>query len=794
MGLKDFLSRRKWGPSAVPASPESALPAQALTERIPDLIGVESPVRSRLDDLLDRYSVARALHRSITTAPSGWSTRIALYGAWGAGKTSVLRMLAALERERGSVVVEFSAWSASGEAGILSRFYEVLVEQLKEDGIDIEPLKNWGKRMSAKVARRLEGAGGNLAQGAAHADNEIGQIASTIGTGVAAGALAVSDWVQIDAEDLRRLQKALSGRRVVVFIDDIDRADARAVPKTLLALRELLAWPDFAFVLAFDKRMVASAIAEYSKAYGDSAELFLEKIVDVPFQLPEPTIEQAMRLAKRALDQCCAFMDESQRFELARWLPSNPRSAKTAARKLGVLSDVAQRHDAHEVDWLAVGLQELLREANPRLASAVEEAELGISGNGFKEFFAEAVGKDEMSSLEQLIHTNLQHVESLQERQKHAGLAKAVVAARVASPKLKIDYEMSLLYQEPSYTSKEVSDLHDRWFAGAANQETFNLAHELEEAADRAGGLPREAAQELLRLSVDRYLRSIVAANNARVILEHGTRMDEASERLGFVEYLCEGSGPIPLQDATRSLAFGQLLYRTFLEISHRRDTPADGALRDRELAVMRSIAAICDEPANFYLDTDPFGDMVSHLPGLTGAARNAFAKAVRSALEERAIEEALDWFLQVEGVRSAIRGARHDAAAWLLGSPKSPIYNQNSGLPRLLQQLQHVRGLESTSHLAIAMKNVQLFLNLVLGDVRDCNYMGSGDGAAFAPILSKVAISSWKVLTEMEAHPVAAIGLAQLRAKLVARGVPADSLAVPDWLMSEVAITATGA
>lgn len=791
MGLKDFLSKLR--PSAAPASPAGGLPVQTSTEQVPDLIGVESPVRDRSDDLLDRFSVARSLHRSISTAPPGWSTRIALYGAWGAGKTSVLRMLAALEREGGNVIVEFSAWSASGEAGILSRFYEALVAQLKADGIDIEPLKNWGKRMSGKVAKRLEGAGGSLAQGAAHADNEIGQIASAIGMGAAVGALAISDWVQLDAEDLRRLQKALSGRRVVVLIDDIDRADTRAVPKTLLALRELLAWPDFAFVLAFDKRMVASAIAEYSKAYGDSAELFLEKIVDVPFHLPEPTTEQAMRLSKRALDQCCPFMEDSQRFELARWFPSNPRSAKTAARKLGVLSDVARRHDAHEVDWLAVGLQELLREANPRLATAVEEAELGVSGNAFKEFFVEAVGKDEMNSLEQLIDANLQQIASLKERQKHTGLAKAVVSARLTAPKSKIDYEMALLYREPSFTSKEVSDLHDRWVAGEASLAPINLAHELAEAAKRAGGPPLEAAEELLRLAVDRYGRAIIAANNALVLYEHGSRLEDARERLSFLEYLCDSNVPMPLQCATQPLAFGEMLYRMFLDCCHRRDTAADCALRDRELAVMRRIAAACAEPARFYLDTEPFRDMVSHLPGPTGAARNAYAAAVQSALAEHAVEETLGWFLQVEGVRSAIKGVLHDAAAWLLGSPKSPIYNQNTGLPRLLLQLQRARALELDSHLAVAMKNVQLFLHLILGEVRDCNYMGTGDVVAFAPILNQVATGSWQVLIAMEAHPVAAIGLAQLRARLVAHGVPENLLPVPEWLNSEVAIAANG-
>jgi KAP family P-loop domain len=166
---------------------------------------------------------------------------------------------------------------------------------------------------------------------------------------IASASEFASGWLSVKKMDVDALVARLKGRRVVVFIDDLDRADPVAIPKTLLALRELLDWPSFAFVLAFDRRVVGQALGDYSKAYGENANAFLEKIVDVPFTIPTPTKEQQRALAVQSFSACCSFVPTPVAEKFAALFPYEPRRVKLIARCIGALRDVAQRHNPEAV-------------------------------------------------------------------------------------------------------------------------------------------------------------------------------------------------------------------------------------------------------------------------------------------------------------------------------------------------------------------------------------------------------------------------------------------------------------
>ena len=133
-----FAKIRKWWTGA----PATRLVALTST---PANVGHDAPVTLRDDDDLDRWVVARALHRTIATAPAQWSTRIGLYGSWGSGKTSVLNFLEQMCDKRDYLVVRFSAWEAEGESGVIGLFYRALDKRLDEEKI----LRPVGKRAKA---------------------------------------------------------------------------------------------------------------------------------------------------------------------------------------------------------------------------------------------------------------------------------------------------------------------------------------------------------------------------------------------------------------------------------------------------------------------------------------------------------------------------------------------------------------------------------------------------------------------------------------------------------------------
>jgi len=229
---------------------------------------------------LDALRTARAIQRIIAASPAGWSTRIGLYGTWGSGKTSILNLLGELERRDGSVVVRFSAWSAAGEPGVLRLFYGELTRELSAQGLEAPKLG-----ITKALAEKARWIPKLLRKTPTGTDTVLGLPEGT------ASALGVAadlgfNWFRISRKDVEAMVGSLGERRVTVFVDDLDRADPITIPKSLLALRELLDWPRFTFVMAFDKRVVGKALGAYSEAYGENAELFLEKVIDISFDVP----------------------------------------------------------------------------------------------------------------------------------------------------------------------------------------------------------------------------------------------------------------------------------------------------------------------------------------------------------------------------------------------------------------------------------------------------------------------------------------------------------------------------
>jgi KAP family P-loop domain len=399
--------------------------------------GHDAPVRQRTDDALERWPLAQAIYRVIVQTPLEWSTRIGLYGSWGTGKTSVLNFLQEIVEGGSDIVVRYSAWSASGEGGAITQFYYELGEELSRRKIEM-PAAQTAKRIARRAANF-----GKLAKNAA-SELPIPGIGAIL-EGLSGGA---EGWLGVDEADIRALREKLGNRRVVVFVDDLDRADPKVIPKTLLAMRELLDWQGFAFVLAFDKEMVASALGDYSKAFGESANRFLEKIIDVPFDVPPPSAAARQRLARQALQACCNFIPSEALEQSIHCFPGNPRQVKLIARTFGTLGEVVNRHRPGELNLHAMLLQTVLRQISPKVARRVEFEFLKdladrMSDAQMAEIFLKA-GEDATPTDQPF----------LQE------LGRALTTARKRDSPERIVYEMDLYYRSPRFTRREF----ERWF------------------------------------------------------------------------------------------------------------------------------------------------------------------------------------------------------------------------------------------------------------------------------------------------------------------------------------------
>jgi hypothetical protein len=94
-------------------------------------------------------------------------------------------------------------------------------------------------------------------------------------------------------DDIRELKTSLpEGAKVVVIIDDLDRCTADKIVDTLEAIKLLLSFDIFVVFLAVDSSVIARAVEKRYKDLlaeaGRSGYFYLDKIIQIPFRLPEP--------------------------------------------------------------------------------------------------------------------------------------------------------------------------------------------------------------------------------------------------------------------------------------------------------------------------------------------------------------------------------------------------------------------------------------------------------------------------------------------------------------------------
>lgn len=724
--------------------------------------GHDSPISSSAEDLYGSFGVAKSIHRVLRAAPKDWSTRVGLYGTWGSGKTSVLNLLEGLETADNAIVVRFSAWAASGEFGVMQLFYASIEKSFKQHRVNA-PWIAKTKLVASKgiVPRTLGRIALAVARGAGALDSE----------GTSAVSEFAASWLKLSAKEVSELRQQLEGRRVVVFIDDLDRADPIALPKTLLALREVLDLPSFSFVLAFDPRVVAEALRSYSPAYGDRAELFLEKIIDVPFTMPRPTAQQKMALAKHAFRACCSFVPTHALVALDGVLPNEPRRIKQIARALGALADVASRHDEDEVDWLGLCCYRVLVEADPRTAERLYVS-LCDDPESIRQVL---VGRDREEAMNQWREEFGKSLSTTVEEEERARIVES--AHRLIQQWGFLDTDsirrtVKLLSDEPLMTRKEFRLCFSVW---ASRREDCVLE-------DCVGSDDRDRAAEFIKYAIAEYTAALSAMADATRIGELGRLQSLASSCLSLLEHVwCECTVPSLKQASASGVNTAELVGVVTRWLTWR-NNPGEPDLRGRERSLaLRAVAGTVD-PEVVYESTDPyFGGYHSLGDALTKGARELWVSEVRRALAPRILSTVVGLFTVEHGLEAAARG-QSKLHTWLLESEKSPLYRDTATVNEIVGVLDSATVSDARSSATVA-QNALTFLRLVLGQTRDASWGGAAAIAERHRLAPSLLPSAWRAASSVPVPFRMASGLSEVRDALMAQGIAAEVLPAPNWL-----------
>lgn len=270
----------------------------------------DRPISVATEDRLGRSAFARMLARALVEHPQASSFVVALYGGWGTGKTSTLNLAFEALNEfvsggQGPLLVRFNPWWYSNTGELLMQFFAQLGSEFEKDD-----------RLRSVKSRLLE-YGQLLAP--------LGAFADLLGAGGAGSVLggflsALFKKGQERSQDPRALRAQIeaaikeSGRRIVVVIDDIDRLSAGEIRDVFKLVKATADFPNTRYLLAFDFDTVKDALFDVQQTDGAR---YLEKIIQLPFTLPEPSQGQLGDLLMDGMMQLANDQDTIEEKELS---------------------------------------------------------------------------------------------------------------------------------------------------------------------------------------------------------------------------------------------------------------------------------------------------------------------------------------------------------------------------------------------------------------------------------------------------------------------------------------------
>jgi len=203
-----------------------------------DFYIADSPITDPALDRFGRWPFAQRVAQTIASRRDPSSIVVAVYGAWGEGKTTVLNFIEnALGEFQDVICIRFNPWRFGDEPDLLRNFFQTLADAL---GRSISARKEEIGKLFRDYAIVLA----PFHPAVAESLREIGRTLSSV-----------------ELDELKsRIEKLLGDerKRVVVLMDDIDRLD-KAEIQAIFRLVKLSADFEYtAYVLAFDEDMVAA--------------------------------------------------------------------------------------------------------------------------------------------------------------------------------------------------------------------------------------------------------------------------------------------------------------------------------------------------------------------------------------------------------------------------------------------------------------------------------------------------------------------------------------------------------
>ena len=260
----------------------------------------DQPIRSSEEDALRRAHLAKAIGQCILATNTPESITIAINAPWGAGKSSFLNLLeqrlkSPEEDEVEPILIRLNPWLYNSVKQIIEMSFGEFKRQVGSDEkARTEIADEW-----RPVAELLREMGIIFSEPLAVVTGSAIKLYMLLSMKPSKNKRELS---QLKDEINKRLEQLK--RRVIVFIDDIDRLERDSLRLLFRAIRLCADFKNVTYVLAFDKSTVEKHLAEndHISEHDHSGRDYLEKIVQVSFDLPDPEPNELARFCFKEIE------------------------------------------------------------------------------------------------------------------------------------------------------------------------------------------------------------------------------------------------------------------------------------------------------------------------------------------------------------------------------------------------------------------------------------------------------------------------------------------------------------
>mgnify|MGYP002519240102 CR=1 FL=1 len=255
------------------------------------MFNTDLPITKSEEDQLNRRSFADSLAKTLVQNSFPSSFTIGLYGPWGSGKTSLVNMvLESVEKEDDPnvVILRFNPWLCSDPKQLISQFFKQLSAALKMK-----------KTIATEVCELMEqyaqifDIGGILAEAVQPTVASLTTIVPKFLAKLASGRLQKMNGDLQERKNQITEKLKDDGIKIIVSIDDIDRLSEDEIIAVFQLVKALADFPNMVYLLTFDYDVVVHAL---SKVQHGDGKAYLEKIIQVPFEIPTASTERIQQI------------------------------------------------------------------------------------------------------------------------------------------------------------------------------------------------------------------------------------------------------------------------------------------------------------------------------------------------------------------------------------------------------------------------------------------------------------------------------------------------------------------